>query len=178
MPELKSYTCPSCKKEIKVSTGSAGETITCPICNTQSQLPSLRELRLLPAYIDTQAVKPTGRAVSEQDRRMGLILLLGLIFLIFAGLTAYWGYLYYQVSSINSDNWNIFDTWNQWQYLRPGIDSLLSENEQNWFYQLRQLWSWITVFGTIAIFCLMGILALWIAPYRTYSKDLAAASQK
>lgn len=170
MPESKQYKCPDCETSFSVSISSAGEKVSCPGCQKEITLPSLRELRQLPDYAQPEKPKALMRDVSARERRVGWMVALGVIAAVFIGLAIWWGVPYYHfynaVNAKEVSDWDVYTTWNQWQFLRPGVDTPLTEGEQNTFYTLRLYWKWIVIYLSIVGVCLVGIVGLWIAPYR------------
>ena len=170
MQENHLFTCPKCGHEFSVSESSAGETIPCPGCQQVITMPTLGALRQLPVQTTPIEAPAKNTAVSAVERRIGLMLAFGAVALVFIILTLIWGWRYYYYYNIiygfKYEDWNIFDAWTQWQFLRPGVDTPLTEDEQNWFYQLRMLWNWIVIYLTITGICLAGVVYLWLAPIR------------
>ena len=178
MKESRLYTCPECGHAFPVEESSAGETIQCPGCQKTVTLPSLGTLRNLPVQKEPAPDPVKGQTVTALDRRIGVMVLLGVIALVFIILSAVWGYRYYLAHSyfyaISFDDWTIFETWKKWQFLRPGIDTPLTEDEHYYFYQLRMLWKWLVIYLLIAGVCIAGIIFLWIKPIRKEEKPLSA----
>lgn len=170
MQENHLFNCPICGFGLTLSESSAGETISCPGCHQKITAPTLGALRQLPVQTTPIEVPEKNTAVSAMERRIGLILALAAVALVFIVLTLIWGWRYYYYYNIiygfKYEDWNIFDTWTQWQFLRPGVDTPLTEQEQEWFYQLRMLWKWIVIYLSITGVCLAGIVFLWLAPIR------------
>lgn len=164
------FTCPECGHAFPVVESSAGETLPCPNCQKTITLPTLGTLRNLPLQEDSSIAPDKSQRVTAMDRRIGVMVLLGVIALVFLVMAAIWGYRYYVAYSyfyaVSYEDWNIFDTWTQWQFLRPGVDTPLTEVEHYNFYTLRMLWKWLVIFMSIAGVCILGILILWIKPIR------------
>ena len=178
MQESRLFTCPECGNTFSVAESSAGETLPCPGCQKAITLPTLGELRQLPVQTQPFETSVKEKSVSELDRRMGVILFLGAIALIFIILAMIWGYRYYyyytNIYAIEFEDWNVIQTWTQWQFLRPGVDTPLTEVEHYNFYQLRMLWKWLVIYLSIAGVCVAGIVVLWIKPIRKEEKPVSA----
>lgn len=176
MQESRLFTCPECGHTFSVAESSAGETLSCPGCQKSVTIPTLGELRQLPVQVQPFETAIKEKTVSELDRRIGIMIFLGAIALIFIILAAVWGYRYYYIytyfNAISYEQWGVIDTWEKWQFLRPGVDTPLTESEQNWFYLLRMLWKWLMIYLTIAGVCIAGIVFLWIKPIRKEEKPL------
>ena len=84
---------------------------------------------------------------------------------LFAGLSLYNGFIYYNSVLIEPEKWDFYTTWANWQFLRPGIDTPMTLSEQEWFFQLRELRRWIILFSTIAVVCFASLVFLWVKPY-------------
>ena len=182
MPESRLFTCPECGHTFSVSESSAGETLPCPGCQKAITLPSLGELRQLP--VQTQPFEPQSKekGISEFDRRIGVMLLLGAIALVFIILSAIWGYRYYyyytNIFAIEYKDWDVIQTWTQWQFLRPGVDTPLTEIEHYNLYQLRMLWKWLMIYLLFAGVSIAGIVVLWIKPIRKEEKPVRSQQQQ
>ena len=176
MQESRLFTCPECGHTFSVEESSAGETLLCPSCQKTITLPTLSELRKLPVQIQPVVNLIKEKTVTDFDRRIGVIILLGAIASIFIIMAAIWGYRYYYIytyfNAISYDQWNIIETWEKWQFLRPGVDTPLTESEQNWLYLLRMLWKWLVIYLLIAVACIAGIVFLWIKPIRKEEKPV------
>ncbi len=176
MQETRLFTCPECGHTFAVAESSAGETLPCPDCQKSITLPSLGELRKLPVQMQAVDAQDQEKTVSELDRRIGVIIFLGAIALIFIILAAIWGYRYYYIytyfNAIAFEQWDVIETWEKWQFLRPGVDTPLTESEQNWLYLLRMLWKWLVIYLSIAGVCIAGIVFLWIKPIRKEDKPV------
>ena len=165
-----------------MSESSAGETLPCPGCQKAITLPSLGELRQLP--VQTQPFEPQSKekGISEFDRRIGVMLLLGAIALVFIILSAIWGYRYYyyytNIFAIEYKDWDVIQTWTQWQFLRPGVDTPLTEIEHYNLYQLRMLWKWLMIYLLFAGVSIAGIVVLWIKPIRKEEKPVRSQQQQ
>lgn len=176
MQEFRLFTCPECGHTFPISESSAGETLSCPGCQKTITAPTLGELRQLPVQPQVVESQVKEKTVSELDRRIGVMIFLGAIALIFIILAAVWGYRYYYIytyfNAIAYDQWDVISTWEKWQFLRPGVDTPLTESEQNWLYLLRMLWKWLVIYLSIAGICIAGIVLLWIKPIRKEEKTL------
>ena len=176
MQESRLFTCPECGHTFPVKESSAGETLSCPGCQKTITLPTLGTLRELPIQQDLSVAPVKGQTVTALDRRVGVMILLGAIAFVFIILAAVWGYRYYisytSINAIEYEQWNVIQTWTQWQFLRPGVDTPLTETEQINFYYLRMLWKWLVIYLSIAGVCILGIVALWIAPIRNENESL------
>ena len=170
MQESRLFTCPECGHTFPVKESSAGETLSCPGCQKSITLPTLGMMRDLPIQQELSEAPVKSQTVTVLDRRIGVMLLLGAIALVFIILAAVWGYRYYiyytSINAIEYEQWNVIQTWTQWQFLRPGVDMPLTETEQINFYYLRMLWKWLVIYLSIASVCILGIVVLWIAPIR------------
>lgn len=133
-------------------------------------------MRQLPIQTQSLEAQSKEKSVSELDRRIGAMIFLGAIALAFIILSAIWGYRYYyyytNIYAIEYDDWNVIQTWTQWQFLRPGVDTPLTEVEHYNLYQLRMLWKWLIIYLSIVSVCLAGIVILWIKPIRKEEKPL------
>lgn len=172
------FTCPKCGHEFSVSESSAGESLLCPGCQKMITLPTLGALRKLPLQASAFEVPSKKKSNLAMERRIGIILALAAIALVFVVLAAIWGwsyrYYYNLIYGFKYEDWNVIDTWTQWQFLRPGVDTSLTEEEQEWFYQLRILWNWIVIYLSIAGTCIAGIIFLWLAPIRIDAQESAS----
>ena len=170
------FTCPECGHAFPVKESSAGETLLCPGCQKTITLPSLGTLRDLPIQQDLSEAPVKGQTVTALDRRVGVMILLGAIAFVFLILAAVWGYRYYisytSINAIEYEQWNVIQTWTQWQFLRPGVDTPLTETEQINFYYLRMLWKWLVIYLSIASVCILGIVVLWIVPIRNENESM------
>lgn len=182
MQESRLFTCPECGHTFSVSDSSAGETLSCPGCQKTITLPTLGELRKLPVEEQPFEDSAKEKTVTELDRRIGAMIFLGAIALFFIILAAIWGYRYHYIynyfNAIAFDKWDVIDTWEKWQFLRPGVDTPLTESEQNWLYLLRMLWKWLVIYLSIAGVCIAGIVILWIKPIRNEGKPAAKENKQ
>ncbi len=170
MEEFRTINC-SCGEMVKVSLSSAGETVVCPACQKEIEIPSWRELKNYPVYTELEvpasnAARNPAKSGSELDRRLGWMLVFGLLMAIFGLIALYNGYIYYNSVLVAPDQWDCYETWVNWQFLRPGIDTPLTQSEQDWFFQLRELRRWVILFGSLASVCFLLLLYFWIKPYK------------
>lgn len=176
MQENRLFTCPECGHTFSIAESSAGESIPCPGCQKTITLPTLGAMRQLPVQAQPYEVSSKEKAVSELDRRMGVMIFLGAIASVFIILAAIWGYRYYyyytNINAIEYEDWNVIQTWTQWQFLRPGVDTPLTEVEHFNLYQLRMLWKWLVIYLSIVGVCAVGIVILWIKPIRKEEKPV------
>lgn len=171
MSEKRIITCPECGHKFPVTESSAGETLPCPACQRNVTLPTLLELRQLPV----QPNEPVQtKEVSDVDRRLGVIVLLSAIALVFLALAVWWGMAYYDaynnIYAIEYKQWDVTQTWTEWQFIRPGVDTPLTETEQYLLYSLRMLWKWLVIYISIFAICVAGIIYLWVKPVRKIKK--------
>ena len=163
----------SCGKTHEVSETAAGSTLTCS-CGAGLEVPPLRQLRNYPT-VERVEKKLAGKSLLEQEagvrqRRLGLLVLTLFLALVSGGFSGYYYATRPYIPKITECN--LYETWQVWQYLRPGIESPFSRQETLLLHSIDVYWRWIILLGTLSLVSLGGALAILLMPVKPVDKRL------
>ena len=150
----------SCGKVHEVSKTQAGSSLTCD-CGQEVSVPTLRELKDFPVVErpDPQTAELTlASASGARERRTGLIFVLFVAAVLFAGLGIYYHQTCPKVPTVENAE-TPFEVWQVWQTLRTGIDTPPSRGEMIRTDTIRMHWRWIVICGGASGLCVLGMLA-------------------
>lgn len=149
-----------CARIHEVSKTQAGSTLVCE-CGKSIQVPTLRELKDYPIIERPDPKKEELSLHSSsgvRQRRGGLIFVLFVAALLFAGLAVYFYQTCPKEPTVAGAE-TPFEVWQVWQSLRTGIDTPPSRGEMMRTDAIKMNWRWIWICsGTVGI-CVFGMLA-------------------
>lgn len=160
----------SCGKIQEVVETAAGSTVSCS-CGAELEIPPLRQLR---SYPTTERVKKSsGQSPLEQEagvrqRRLGLLVLTLFLAAVFGGVCGYYYVTRPYIPKIT--DCNLYETWQVWQYLRPGIDAPFSRQETLLLHSIDVYWRWIILLGVLSFLSLVGALVVLLMPVQSSGK--------
>lgn len=165
-----------CGKIHEVSKAQAGSTLTCE-CGETVQVPTMREIR---AYSVIERQDPSEKHRSEErssgirERRTGLLFVLLMGAVLFAGGTAYTYFTCPQEPSIENAQ-SPFDVWKVWQTLRTGIDTPETRGEMMRTNAIKMSHRWIIIESTCSAVCLLGMLTLLLSSVKQENVNIKNA---
>ncbi len=158
---LRFYQIPcECGRTHDIARTQAGSSIACE-CGKEIMIPTLRELSQFPTIErlehqrDGQALRSV---VGVRQRRSGLLFVLFIAMILFAGLAGFYYYTCPQEPTIENAQ-SPFEVWQVWQTLRTGIDTPMSRIEMMRGHAIRMSWRWVALCGGAAAFCMLGMFA-------------------
>ncbi|MDO4585646.1 MAG: hypothetical protein Q4D62_16315 [Planctomycetia bacterium] len=158
----------SCGKTHEVAETAAGSTQRCS-CGVELEIPPLRQLRNCPTVERTEK-KAAGKSLQEQEagvrqRRLGLLVLTLVLAAVFGGFSVYYYVTRPYIPKIAECN--LYETWQVWQYLRPGIDAPFSRQETLLLHSIDVYWRWIILLGVLSLVSLGSALAILLMPVKS-----------
>ena len=162
--------CPSCGKVHEVQKTEAGCTLSCS-CGQPMDVPPLRQLeqfpfieRKAPAVGDEELQLTTSSEGGIRQKRVGMLLLLMVLALIFAGLSVRFYVDRPQMPKVS--DMNMYTSWFLWQRLRPGIEPPLGRQDTLFLNDIAVAWRWIVLMASLSGVCLLSAFALLLAPVK------------
>lgn len=149
-----------CGRIHEVTRTQAGSSLNCE-CGRVLSVPALRELKDFPTveHPDSPAETLSLHCASGvRQRRTGLIFVLFVASLLFAGLTVYYCQVCPKEPTIENSQ-TPFEVWQVWQTLRTGIDTPMSRTEMMRTDAIKMSWRWVSICGGASLLCVIGMFA-------------------